>query len=82
MWNRDFSELYPSFGLLRLNQLEVAVLRVLRVRVNMVVPCVRVYMRTKLQAASFRCSAELAVCSMYSVCTVCAVWRHCVCRLP
>ena len=32
MWNRDFSELYPSFSLLRLNELEVAVLGVLRVR--------------------------------------------------
>lgn len=31
MWNRDFSELCPSFTLARLNQLEVAVLEVLRV---------------------------------------------------
>lgn len=33
MWNRDFSELCPSFTLVRLNQLEVAVLEVLRVSV-------------------------------------------------
>lgn len=31
MWNRDFSEVLPSFSLGRLNQLEVAVLGVLRV---------------------------------------------------
>lgn len=31
MWNRDFSEVSPSFSLARLNQLEVAVLGVLRV---------------------------------------------------
>lgn len=31
MWNRDFSEIFPSFSLGRLNQLEVAVLGVLRV---------------------------------------------------
>ncbi|CAN0428524.1 unnamed protein product, partial [Laminaria digitata] len=34
MWNRDFSELYPSFSLLRLNELEVAVLGVLRFNVR------------------------------------------------
>lgn len=33
MWNRDFSELCPSFTLVRLNQLELAVLEVLRVSV-------------------------------------------------
>lgn len=32
MWNRDFSEVFPSFSLSRLNQLEVAILGVLRVR--------------------------------------------------
>lgn len=33
MWNRDFSELCPSFTLVRLNRLELAVLEVLRVSV-------------------------------------------------
>eukprot|EP00903_Cladosiphon_okamuranus_P005385 g5376.t1 len=34
MWNRDFSEIFPSFSLGRLNQLEVAVLGVLRFNVK------------------------------------------------
>ncbi|CAM9927400.1 unnamed protein product [Scytosiphon promiscuus] len=34
MWNRDFSEVFPSFSLSRLNQLEVAVLGVLRFNVK------------------------------------------------
>ncbi|CBN75906.1 conserved unknown protein [Ectocarpus siliculosus] len=34
MWNRDFSEVFPSFSLGRLNQLEVAVLGVLRFNVK------------------------------------------------
>lgn len=33
MWNRDFSELCPSFTLVRLNRLELAVLEMLRVSV-------------------------------------------------
>lgn len=34
MWNRDFSELCPSYTLARLNELEVAVLEILRVSVR------------------------------------------------
>lgn len=37
LWNRDFSEVFPSFSLGRLNQLEVAVLGVLRV--SSFLPC-------------------------------------------
>lgn len=42
MWNRDFSEIFPSFSLGRLNQLEVAVLGVLRVSLRASSPFPRI----------------------------------------